>query len=105
MDCSAAPASCSRSNEPTFGKAGDLVITADVPLAAKVIAIGATVIEPRGDLLDARNIDERLSMRDFMDELRSNGLVTGGPAAYSDSDRRAFANRLDRWLAARARKG
>lgn len=86
-------------------QAGDLVITADVPLAAKVIAIGATVIEPRGDLLDARNIDERLSMRDFMDELRSNGLVTGGPAAYSDSDRRAFANRLDRWLAARARKG
>ena len=86
-------------------QAGDLVITADVPLAAKVIAIGATVIEPRGDLLDARNIDERLSMRDFMDELRSNGLVTGGPAAYSDSDRRAFANRLDRWLAARARNG
>lgn len=86
-------------------QAGDLVITADVPLAARVIAIGAIVIEPRGDLLDARNIDERLSMRDFMDGLRSNGLVTGGPAAYSDSDRRAFANRLDRWLATRARKG
>ncbi len=84
---------------------GDLVITADVPLAAKVIAIGATVIEPRGDLLDPRNIDERLSMRNFMDEMRNNGMVTGGPAAYSDSDRRAFANQLDRWLAARAKKG
>lgn len=85
-------------------QAGDLVITADVPLAAKVIARGATVIEPRGDLLDTRNIDERLSMRDFLDGLRNSGMVTGGPAAYSDGDRRAFANRLDRWLAIRAKK-
>lgn len=85
-------------------QAGDLVITADVPLAAKVIANGATVIEPRGDLLDDRNIDERLSMRDFLDELRGSGMVTGGPPAYADSDRRAFANRLDRWLATRAKQ-
>lgn len=85
-------------------QAGDLVITADVPLAAQVIAKGATVIEPRGDLLDSRNIAERLSMRDFMDEMRTNGMVSGGPAPFSDGDRRAFANGLDRWLAARARK-
>ena len=83
--------------------AGDLVITADVPLAAQVIAKGAAVIDPRGDLLDARNIEERLTMRNFMQGLRESGVQTGGPAAISHADRPAFANQLDRWVAKRPR--
>jgi len=79
--------------------AGDLVITADVPLAAQVIAKGATVLDPRGELLDANNIEERLTMRNFMEGLRSSGVETGGPAAFSAADRQAFANRLDGFLA------
>ncbi|MBL8395184.1 MAG: YaiI/YqxD family protein [Candidatus Accumulibacter sp.] len=81
--------------------AGDLVVTADVPLAAQVIAKGARVLDPRGDLLDADNIDERLSLRNFLDRLRSSGVETGGPAAFSAADRQSFANRLDRLLASR----
>jgi uncharacterized protein YaiI (UPF0178 family) len=83
--------------------AGDLVVTADVPLAALVIAKGAIVIDPRGDLLDAGNIQERLTLRNFMDGLRSGGVDTGGPAAFSAADRQAFANQLDKWLAKRGR--
>ena len=82
-------------------QAGDLVITADIPLAAQVIAKGATVIDPRGDLLSAGNIQERLTMRNFMDSLRSSGVETGGPPALSQADRQAFANQLDRLLAKR----
>ncbi len=82
--------------------AGDLVITADIPLAAQAIAKGATVLDPRGELLDAGNIQERLTMRNFMDGLRSGGVETGGPAAFSAADRQAFANRLDGLLARRA---
>lgn len=82
--------------------AGDLVITADVPLAAQVIAKGARVIDPRGDLLDAGNIQEQLTLRNFMEGLRSGGVETGGPAAFSAADRQAFANRLDGLLASRA---
>ena len=82
-------------------EAGDLVITADVPLAALVIAKGAIVIDPRGERLDAHNIQERLTLRNFMEELRSSGVETGGPAALSASDRQAFANQLDRLLAKR----
>ena len=81
--------------------AGDLVVTADVPLAARVIAKGALVLEPRGDLLDKGNIQERLGMRNFMESLRSSGVETGGPAAFSSTDRQAFANRLDGLLARR----
>lgn len=84
--------------------AGDLVITADVPLAAQVIAKGAWVLDPRGDLFDASNIDGRLSLRNFMDELRSSGVDTGGPATFSAADRQAFANQLDRLLASRDRR-
>ena len=84
--------------------AGDLVITADVPLAALVVAKGARVLDPRGDLLDASNIDGRLSLRNFMDELRSSGVDTGGPATFSAADRQAFANQLDRLLASRDRR-
>ena len=80
---------------------GDLVITADVPLAAQVIAKGAVVIDPRGELLNAGTIQERLAMRNFLDSLRSSGVDTGGPPAFSDADRKAFANQLDRLLAKR----
>ena len=80
---------------------GDLVVTADIPLAAQVIAKGAAVIDPRGELLTAANIQERLGLRNFMEGLRSSGVETGGPAALSAADRQAFANQLDRLLAKR----
>lgn len=82
-------------------EAGDVVVTADVPLAALVIAKGAVVIEPRGELLDKSNIQERLTMRNFMEGLRNSGIETGGPAALSAGDRQSFANQLDRLLARR----
>ncbi len=80
-------------------KAGELVITADIPLAAEVIAKGCRALNPRGDLYTEENIRQRLNMRDFMDTLRSSGVDTGGPASFSQADRRAFANQLDRLLA------
>lgn len=80
-------------------ESGDIVITADIPLAAQVIDKGAHVIDPRGDILDAANIQERLTMRNFMDGLRGSGVETGGPAVFSVADRQAFANRLDALLA------
>ena len=80
-------------------QAGDLVISADIPLAAQVIAKQGYIIDPRGDLLDEENIQERLSMRNFMDELRSAGVNTGGPGTIGPKDRQAFANQLDRFLA------
>jgi hypothetical protein len=78
--------------------AGELVITADVPLAAQVVEKGAHALSPRGELYTRDNIRERLTMRNFMDELRKTGVDTGGPAALSQSDRQAFANQLDRFL-------
>lgn len=83
--------------------AGDLVITADVPLAAQVVAKGAFALDPRGEFLNADNIQERLAMRNFMDGLRSSGVDTGGPAALSAADRQVFANRLDGFLMRTAR--
>lgn len=80
---------------------GDLVVTADVPLAAAVLGKGALALDPRGRRYDAQSIGERLSMRNFMDEMRGAGLVTGGPAAFGPRDSQAFANQLDRWLAQR----
>ncbi len=80
-------------------EAGDLVITADIPLAAEVIAKGGFALNPRGELYTENNIRERLNMRDFMDTLRSSGVQTGGPPALSQQDRQAFANQLDRFLA------
>jgi len=77
---------------------GDLVITADIPLAALVIAKGGYGLNPRGELYTVENVKARLSMRDFMDSLRSSGVETGGPAAFSQSDRQRFANQLDRFL-------
>ncbi|MDY6941994.1 MAG: YaiI/YqxD family protein [Pseudomonadota bacterium] len=82
-------------------KRGDLVVTADIPLAAEVINKGAHVISPRGEELTAENIRPRLNMRDFLEEMRSTGQVTGGPPPLSQSDRQAFANALDRLLAKR----
>jgi hypothetical protein len=79
--------------------AGDLVITADIPLAAEVIAKGCLALNPRGDLYTEDNIRQRLNMRDFMDTLRSSGVDTGGPGSFSQADRQAFANQLDRLLA------
>ena len=78
---------------------GDLVITADVPLAALVVAKGAVALNPRGDLYTEANIGEHLSARNLMEELRSTGAVSGGPPAFKQSDRLAFANQLDRLLA------
>ena len=80
---------------------GDLVITADIPLAAEVIEKGAEAINPRGEHYTAENIRERLALRDFMAGLRDAGEVTGGPAPFGPSDRQAFANALDRLLARR----
>lgn len=79
-------------------QSGDLVITADIPLAALVLEGDGHVIDPRGELLDADNIQERLTMRNFMDELRGAGVDTGGPPAIAHRDRQAFANQLDRFL-------
>ncbi len=78
---------------------GDLAVTADIPLAAEVIAKGALALNPRGELYTEENIRQRLTMRDFMDTLRSSGVDTGGPASFSQADRQAFANQLDRLLA------
>ena len=81
--------------------AGDLVITADIPLAAAVLERQAHALNPRGEMYSAANIAERLSMRNFMDELRGAGVQTGGPAAFNARDRQAFASQLDRWIASR----
>ncbi len=79
--------------------AGDLVFTADIPLAAAVIEKGGHALNPRGEFYSPENIRERLAMRDFLDQLRGAGIQTGGPNALSHADRQAFANQLDRFLA------
>jgi len=81
-------------------QAGDLVITADIPLASEVIDQGCLALNPRGDLYTVENIRQRLNMRDFMDTMRASGVDTGGPPAFSQADRMAFANQLDRLLQA-----
>jgi uncharacterized protein YaiI (UPF0178 family) len=81
--------------------AGDLVVTADIPLAAAVIEKGAQALNPRGELYTPDNIRERLAVRNLLDELRSSGQMTGGPAALGNRERLAFANALDRLLAKR----
>jgi len=80
-------------------QSGDLVITADIPLAAGVIEKGAHALDPRGEIYTRDNINERLAMRKLMDELRSSGVETGGPSVFSNAHRMAFANRIDRFLA------
>ncbi|MEH6595502.1 MAG: YaiI/YqxD family protein [Colwellia polaris] len=80
-------------------QANDLVITADIPLAAEVVEKGCLALNPRGELYTESNIRQRLNMRDFMDTLRSSGIETGGAPPISQSDRQAFANNLDKLLA------
>src|SRR5471032_862048 len=82
-------------------EAGDLVITADIPLAAEVIAKGAIALNPRGECYSPENIRERLNMRDFMDTLRASGIESGGPPVLNQDDRQAFAGQLDRLMAKR----
>lgn len=79
-------------------EATHLVITADIPLAAQVIEKGALALNPRGELYNADNIRQKLIMRDFMEDLRSSGVHTGGPDTLSAADKQAFANSLDKWL-------
>ncbi len=81
--------------------AEDLVVTADIPLAARVVKKGALALDPRGTLYDSNNIGQILGMRDFMDELRGSGVETGGPKSFSAKERQKFANELDRLLAQR----
>jgi uncharacterized protein YaiI (UPF0178 family) len=84
-------------------EAGDLVITNDIPLAAEVIAKGGHALSPSGEMHTKENIGARLNMRDFLDTMRSSGVeMGGGPAAYSQRDKQAFANALDRFLAKQA---
>lgn len=78
--------------------AGDLVITADIPLAAEVIDKSAHALSPRGERFTTDNIKSRLNLRDFMDTMRASGLHSGGPRPMSQADRQAFANQLDRFL-------
>ncbi|MBZ6388787.1 MULTISPECIES: YaiI/YqxD family protein [Pantoea] len=82
---------------------GDLVITADIPLAAEVLEKGGEALNPRGERYSHATIREKLTMRDFMDTMRASGVQTGGPAAMSPRDRQQFANALDSWLTQRQR--
>lgn len=82
--------------------AGDLVITADIPLAAAVVGRDACALNPRGELYTRDNVQGLLDMRNFMDSLRSSGVETGGPRALDSGDRQFFASRLERWLSNRA---
>jgi len=84
-------------------KEGDLVITSDIPLAAEAIEKGGCVLSPRGELFTTDNIRARLSMRNFMDTLRSSGVDTGGPTSLSQNDRKSFANHLDKLLSSYAK--
>lgn len=77
---------------------GDLVVTADIPLAARIVAKGAVGLDPRGELYTEENVGERLSMRDLMQELRGAGMIQGGPAQFSFTDRQRFASSLDTLL-------
>lgn len=77
---------------------GDLVITADIPLAADVLAKGGKALNPRGEFYTVDNIQQHLTMRNFMEELRGSGVETGGPTTFSQSDRHLFASQLDQFL-------
>lgn len=83
---------------------GDVAITADIPLAATLVDKGVLVIDPRGDLLSAENVRERLSIRDFMESLRGSGVETGGAGSYGPREKQAFAATLDRVLSAGVKK-
>jgi uncharacterized protein YaiI (UPF0178 family) len=82
----------------------DLVVTADIPLAARIVEKGAVGLNPRGELYTEENVGQCLSMRNFMEEMRSGGMVEGGPAPHSNSDNQKFANALDCYLTRRVRE-
>jgi uncharacterized protein YaiI (UPF0178 family) len=82
-------------------QAGDLVITQDVPLAARVVPKGAAVIQPNGRELDQDSVDEALAMRDFKESLRESGTMTGGPPPFGPKQKQQFSNALDRWITRR----
>lgn len=84
--------------------AGDLVITADIPLAAEALAKGVAALNPRGERYTEATIKERLTLRDFMDTLRASGVQTGGPPALNQRDRQQFAAQLDKWLLEKSRR-
>lgn len=84
-------------------EAGDLVITADIPLAAQVIERGGHALNPRGEFYSPENIRERLNLRDFMEGLRGAGMTLSGPPAFTQADRQRFANQLDRFLASQGK--
>ncbi len=79
-------------------EAGDLVVTADIPLAADVVAKKCVALNPRGELYTPENIRQRLNMRDFMETLRSSGIQSGGSPPYDQTDRQRFANQLDAYI-------
>ncbi|WJV54692.1 YaiI/YqxD family protein [Pectobacteriaceae bacterium CE90] len=81
---------------------GDLVVTSDIPLAAEVLEKQAVALNPRGERYTPDTIRERLTLRDFMDTLRSSGIQTGGPNVLNQRDRQQFANELDKWLQQKA---
>ncbi len=83
---------------------GDLVITQDIPLADEVLTKGAQALTPRGERFTKENIKARLNIRDFMETMRSSGIQSGGPPPLNQSDRKAFADNLDKWLAKNQRK-
>ena len=82
-------------------EAGDLIITADIPLAARIVEKGALALDPRGTMYDKTNIGQILDMRNFMDNLRGSGVETGGPNSFGPRERMKFANELDRFIAQR----
>lgn len=85
---------------------GDLVVTADIPLADRVVRAGAYALDPRGEFYTEENVTQRLAMRDLLDSLRTEGRITGGgPPAFNKKDAQAFANQLDRFLAKHAKNG
>ena len=86
-----------------LAQTGDLVITADIPLADRIVTRGAVGLDPRGTLYTEENIKHLLAMRNLMEEIRSAGEVTGGPPPYGSKDREAFANQLDKFLTKAAR--
>lgn len=88
----------------THLNAGDLVVTADIPLASLVVGKGAVALDPRGTVYSEANVSERLSMRDFMQDLRGGGLIQGGPASFDNRNKQAFASSFDRELTRALRK-
>lgn len=81
-----------------LAQSGDLVVTADIPLAAAIVERGAEALNPRGEIYTADNVRGLLDLRNFMDTLRAGGVETGGPPPFGNADRKAFASQLDRWL-------